>query len=290
MKARDRILVVDDDVKWLDTIRMILGEDYELNATTQPSEALSLAKAVLFDVAILDQRLSPDLSGVELLSKIRESSPTLRGIILTGYPDVDDAVGSLQSGAVDYISKGRRDLVSQLRTRVAKALTPNLNVMAVSSLMRKGECAELEFKSTARWDMRQNKVNRDLEGVIVKTVCAFLNTEGGGTLLIGVDDAGNAIGLESDYRTLKRQDRDGYENFLTTLLLGAYGKDVSPHLRIDFQEVEGQDVCRISVTVAPRPVFVPDGLGGEHLYIRTGNSTRQLSTREAIDYCRTRWK
>jgi hypothetical protein len=35
---------------------------------------------------------------------------------------------------------------------------------------------------------------------------------------------------------------------------------------------------------------VQDGTGGEHLYVRAGNSTRQLSTREAVEYCRTRWK
>src|SRR6185369_9209029 len=150
MPQRDRILVIDDDVKWLETVQMILGADYELNVTTEPAEALSLVRSTSFSVAIVDQRLSPDLSGVNLLGKLRESSPSLRGIILTGYPDLEDAVGSLQSGAVDYISKGKRDLASQLRIRVARALAPNPRGQPITALMQRGEGSDLEFKSTAR--------------------------------------------------------------------------------------------------------------------------------------------
>ena len=287
---RDRILVVDDDRRWLENVRMMLGDEYELELTTQPSRALALVKSISFSLAILDQRISPDVSGVELLVQLQEIRPALRGIILTGYAEIEDAVESMQTGATDYISKGKRDLKGQLRLRVAKALAPNPRERPLAALLQKGESSELEFKASARWDTRLNKMNRDLEGVIVKTVCAFLNSEGGGTLLIGVDDSGTPVGLEQDYKTLKRQDRDGFETFLMTLLVGAYGKDVSPHLRVDFHDIDGRDVCRVSVTLAPRPVFVPDGSGGENLYIRIGNATRQLSTREALDYCKTLWK
>jgi predicted HTH transcriptional regulator len=172
---------------------------------------------------------------------------------------------------------------------VAKALAPNPYEQPLAALLQQGESAKLEFKSSARWDKRLNRLNHDLESVVVKTVCAFLNSEGGGTLLLGVDDSGTVVGLQEDYKTLKKQNRDGYENFLTTLLLGAYGKDVSPHLRIDFHDVDGHDVCRISVTLAARPVFFSDG-SGEHFYIRAGNSTRLLTSREVLEYCRTRWK
>jgi type I restriction enzyme R subunit len=48
-------------------------------------------------------------------------------------------------------------------------------------LIRANESATLEFKSSARWDMRQNKPNKAMEETIVKTVAAFLNSETGGT-------------------------------------------------------------------------------------------------------------
>jgi hypothetical protein len=85
------------------------------------------------------------------------------------------------------------------------------------------------------------------------------------------------------------QDRDGFENFLTTLLLNAYGKDSSPLIRITFHEVDSKEICRVFAKPSPKPVFVKDDKG-EHLYIRAGNSTRQLTTREALDYCKVRWQ
>src|ERR1700740_1713686 len=174
---RDRILVVDDDVKWLENLSMFLGDDYDLALTTDPAEALALMKSTTFALVILDQRISPDVSGVDLLVRMKEIRPALRGIILTGYADLDDAVESMQTGAFDYLSKGKRDLGAQLRQRVAKALAPNPYEQPLAALLQQGENAKLEFKSTARWDMRLNRVTRDLELVIVKTVCAFLNSE-----------------------------------------------------------------------------------------------------------------
>lgn len=97
------------------------------------------------------------------------------------------------------------------------------------------------------------------------------------------------LGLQRDYKTLgKKQDRDGFENWLTTLLLDSYGKDVSSFLTVAFHEIGEQDVCRVIVRASSRPVFVEQG-EAEHLFIRTGNSTRLLSTKEALEYCKKRW-
>jgi hypothetical protein len=171
-----------------------------------------------------------------------------------------------------------------------RELAPKPGDKEVVSLIARGESVELEFKSSARWDMRQDKPNKEMEAVIVKTVASFLNGEAGGTLLIGVDDDGAVLGLQHDYKTLgRKQDRDGFENWLTTLLLDAYGKDTSPLIRITFHEVDSKEVCRVIALPSGKPVFVRDDKA-EHLYIRTGNSTRLLSTREAIEYCKIRWK
>jgi hypothetical protein len=171
-----------------------------------------------------------------------------------------------------------------------RELAPKPGDQEIAALIAKGESAELEFKASARWDMRQDKPNKEMEAVIIKTVASFLNAEAGGTLLIGVEDNGNVLGLQHDYKTLgRKQDRDGFENWLTTLLLDAYGKDTSPLIRITFHEVESKEVCRVIAQPSPKPVFVRDDKA-EHLYIRTGNSTRLLSTREAIEYCKMRWR
>jgi hypothetical protein len=169
-----------------------------------------------------------------------------------------------------------------------KAFAPKSADAQLAAEIAAGESTGLEFKSSARWDFKENRINKVLEQVILKTVAAFLNTDGG-TLLIGVDDGGKVVGLEHDYRTLgKKQNRDGYENWLTTLLLEEFGKDSAPLVEIRFYEPEGKDVCRVSSKPSPKPVYVKEG-NAEHLYIRAGNSTRQLTTREAVDYCKRRW-
>jgi hypothetical protein len=159
----------------------------------------------------------------------------------------------------------------------------------IAALIAKGESNQLEFKSSARWDFKQGKQNKVMEDIVVKTIAAFLNTDGG-NLLIGVDDERNVIGLDHDYKLFGKKDsRDAYENFLTTLLLNSLGKDTSVLISISIHQLDGKDVARVTTKPSPKPVFVKEEKY-EHLYIRAGNSTRLLSTREAIDYCKIRWQ
>ncbi len=169
-----------------------------------------------------------------------------------------------------------------------REFVPKPGDQKIAALIAKGESNTLEFKATARWDIKQNKQNKAMEDVVVKTVAALLNTEGG-NLLIGVDDERNMLGLDQDYKLFGKKDsRDAYENFLTTLLLNNFGKDTSALISISIHELDGKDVARVAAKPSPKPIFVKDGTG-EHFYIRAGNSTRLLSTREAIDYCKMHW-
>ncbi|MEQ9239094.1 MAG: putative DNA binding domain-containing protein [Coleofasciculus sp. E2-BRE-01] len=177
-----------------------------------------------------------------------------------------------------------------------KTFTPLTGDAEIIDLINQGESAELEFKSSARWDMRENKKNKAMEQVILKTVAAFLNAHHGGTLLIGVKDEGKIIGLNHDYQTVQKKNRDGYELFLTNdLLLKELGKDIAPYIHITFHEIEGKDICRISLDPSPRPVYVKlkdakSGQTKECLFIRTGNLTSQLDTpSEILNYCQNRW-
>ena len=151
-----------------------------------------------------------------------------------------------------------------------------------------GESGNLEFKSSARWNLKENRADKVMEQIVVKIAAGFLNVESGGTLLLGVDDSGNILGLENDYKTSGKKNRDSYENWLTTTLLGEFGKDSSPLIRITFHDTDGKDVCQLVLKPSPRPIFVKEGYA-EHLYIRTGNSTRLLTSREAVEYCKQRW-
>jgi predicted HTH transcriptional regulator len=140
--------------------------------------------------------------------------------------------------------------------------------------------------------MGENRPNESLKYSVIKTVAAFLNSNGG-TLLIGVDDERHVVGLRGDYSHFKKRDvRDAFENWLNTLLINHFGKPASRLYAVTFHDVEGQDVCRIEVQPSPDPVFF-DEKGGKpaRLYIRTGNASRALDDpREIADYSRHRWR
>ena len=172
----------------------------------------------------------------------------------------------------------------------------------ISALIALGESAELEFKSTARWDMKEQKANPLLEKVIIKTVAGFLNSERSGTLLIGVEDDGAVCGIQMDYKTFAKaeaQNEDGYELWLMRLLLNAYGQEFARYLHVTFHQVNRPNshprtVCKIIVDPAPAPVVTDEanpksGAKEEVFYLRTGNATNRLSLREAINYCLRRW-
>lgn len=167
------------------------------------------------------------------------------------------------------------------------SVVPNSVELEIRELLAAGENAKVEFKSSARWDLRENKRNPVMEQIILKTVAAFLNSDGG-TLLLGVSDDGTAVGLEHDYQTLQKKNADGYELFLSDLLFGHFGKNISPFIRMSFHQFDGKDVGLVTVQPAPSPIWVKEGVD-EHLYIRAGNSTRRLSTREALAYCKSRF-
>jgi Alw26I/Eco31I/Esp3I family type II restriction m6 adenine DNA methyltransferase len=158
------------------------------------------------------------------------------------------------------------------------------------------ESSTLEFKSTARWDVGKNQKNPEMEQVILKAIASFLNTEKGGTLLIGVTDDKEIIGLDLDYQTFSKPNkRDAYQLFLINdLLLRELGKDLATLIDVTFHEVERKDVCRITVKPSPRPVFIEVKAKGEKkqrcLFVRSGNLTSKLTIDEEIEnYCKSRW-
>ena len=151
-----------------------------------------------------------------------------------------------------------------------------------------GETGRVEFKSSLRWDHEARSVNRNLETAAVKAIAGFLNGKGG-SLILGVDDLGGVIGLERDFGTLRRTDRDGYEQYLMGVVKKRLGGDLCPLIHLVFARVEGRDVCRVVVEPSHRPVYLEEA-GSVRLYLRTGNSTRGLDVREAVDYVARRWR
>ena len=105
MKEKNHILVVDDEIDFLDIISKILRiKGYEVAVAASAGEAVSLAKERFYHVAILDISL-PDTKGTELLSTLLELHPDMVAIMLTGHSSVKNVTESLNRGAFAYLEK-----------------------------------------------------------------------------------------------------------------------------------------------------------------------------------------
>ncbi len=105
MDETSRILVVDDD----ENIRKVLtaifeDEKYIVESVGTAKGAIDKFKKRFYNIALIDIKL-PDMEGIDLLTKIKDTTPRMRKIIITGYPTLQNAVDALNRGADAYILK-----------------------------------------------------------------------------------------------------------------------------------------------------------------------------------------
>ena len=155
-------------------------------------------------------------------------------------------------------------------------------------LIKEGEGFFTEFKETMRYDGRKGEISKELEKVIVKTIVGFLNANGG-TLIIGVNDNGNIIGLENDYKTLPKKDKDGFENHVSMLVKTMIGLAFTKYVTVSFEEVENKEICLVTVNEGHKPAYLKNGDNKEDFYVRVGNSTQPYSMSEASEYIKSKW-
>ncbi|MCX6283302.1 MAG: ATP-binding protein, partial [Bacteroidetes bacterium] len=141
----------------------------------------------------------------------------------------------------------------------------------LAGIIGMGEGHDLEFKSTLRWDLRAGKTNQQVERASLKTISAFLNSNGG-ILLIGVRDDGSVEGIESD----RFPNNDKFLLHLWTLIRTSFGTDVSPIIKATLEAVEGKTVCSVKCNRSGRPVFLRQPGFEEEFYIRVGPGTIAL--------------
>ena len=162
------------------------------------------------------------------------------------------------------------------------------------AMIKKGETEFVEFKSSLRYDYREEKVNKVLEDVILKSIAAFANAKGG-TLFIGVNDNLDVIGLQNDFNTLKKQDVDYFELHLRKLINNQYGiAFANEHLSITFPKISGHIICVIRVILSASPLFLKvrnkQGQEVEKFYVRSGNASQEISSlKEINEYTKKRF-
>ena len=105
MGGNVRILVVDDEKGVRNVLATVLEkEGYVVDTAQNGKEAIKKSNATLYDLALIDIRL-PDMEGTELLSAMKETTPKMVKIIVTGYPSLENAIEATNKGADAYILK-----------------------------------------------------------------------------------------------------------------------------------------------------------------------------------------
>lgn len=229
------------------------------------------------------ERNADPLSSIEyVMTEFTEvmSGQVNQNNIILFYAEIGAMLGLLSLGFYQMLHRRLADL-DALKAELDKDLP---------SIIRQGEGPLLEFKSSLRWDFQETRTNRALEGVIMKTLAGFFNSYIGGTLLIGIADNGEILGLEKDYQTLKKPDQDGFEQTLMTAISTHLGADLCPLVHVLFHKLNDKDVCRVIVSPANRPVFLSLVNNTPKFFVRTGGGTRDLNVQEALEYVAGRWK
>jgi type I restriction enzyme R subunit len=156
-------------------------------------------------------------------------------------------------------------------------------------LIQRGESKTLEFKSTLRWNLKEDR--RDDKAVthaVLKTIAAFLNTEGG-DLLIGVADDRSIVGIERD----QLENDDKFMLHLAQVVRNGLGDRASTCIDPKTQVVNGKTVCVVSCQRSPEPVFLKwkgmEAAADGDFFVRSGPGTVKLNPESTKEYIRTRF-
>ncbi len=290
--SQGRVMLVDDthDQRVM-LAGLLVDEGYEVRTASTRTDALQLIESERFDVAVLDVRLDEsdeeNVEGLLLMRDINALAPDVPVIILTGHPSVSVIKEALRRGengvppAFDFLEKAESD---QLPIYVGRAIEKR---ESVQTLISQGEGDRIEFKSSARWDIKEGHLSKEIELAAATAVAGMLNSKGG-HLLIGVADDGRILGIEQDQQHVHRRNQDGYQLMLLELLKTYLGIEAVTCVRLRFEQVGDQCVCVLAIAPSPAPIFLKTA-EESRLCVRVGNSTRKLDVKEALSYIKQRW-
>jgi hypothetical protein len=195
------------------------------------------------------------------------------------------SLGAFVSSVIGYIylKTEKKNPMNYFVNRFIKR-NPNLFIQQIDSpeevleLIKQGEKKSLEFKSTLRINLHTKEHDKKIEHSVLKTIAGFLNSSGG-TLLIGVDDAGKIIGIKND----NFESSDKFNLHFTNLIKQYIGKKYFRFLNFELVRINDKSVLKVDCFKSNKPVFLKFGESEEY-YIRTGNQTIQISGSELVEY------
>jgi hypothetical protein len=190
-----------------------------------------------------------------------------------------------------YIKNGKMVVISNLMDRFVES-NPKLfgselidrGSEEIATLVKKGEGSKLEFKSSLRTNMFTKSVDKRVEHSVLKTITSYLNSNGG-TLLIGVSDKGEILGVDGEgFSSVDRLNLH-----FTNLIKDHVGNEYLPFIKSGLVRVGDKNVLKVDCVKSQRHVFLKHG-EEEEFYVRNGPSSTKLLGSELVDYIRHNFK
>lgn len=157
--------------------------------------------------------------------------------------------------------------------------------LAIERIIEEGENEWVEYKSTVRTNLATGETDKRMEKAVLKTIVAFLNSEGG-TLLIGVADDGSIIG--ADVASFDNS-KDKMGLHLSNIISAQIGSSFLPYISTTMVDFDGKTVIRVKCDPCKRPVFLKEGKI-EIFFVRRGPQTEELTGNTLLNYVNSRRK
>lgn len=153
----------------------------------------------------------------------------------------------------------------------------------LTAIIAGGEADRVEFKSTLRINLHTQQRDARMEDTVIKTIAGFLNTHGG-TLIIGVADDGNPVGIDAD----GFENEDKMSQHLANLVNDRIGAKAWASIHANFDDYSGVRVLSVRCEAAQSASYVKEGKTGA-FYVRAGTSTVALPVDQIAEYVKQRF-
>lgn len=191
---------------------------------------------------------------------------------------------SLKKGKVFFISTLLEQFVEKNKGLLGLDSNEENYPDIIKELIKRGESHKLEFKSTIRKNLHTNNFDKNIEHAVLKTISAYLNSEGG-TLLVGVNDNGEIIGIGAD----DFPNKEHANRHLNNLITNQIGAEFMPFIKTEILDVDGKIMVKIDCKPSNKEVFLKSG-NDEEFYVRRGSLSMPISGSSLLSYIETKFR
>lgn len=190
----------------------------------------------------------------------------------------------------EFLKLRRRTIADEINTFLKNILPDKIISVGISELIKQEESDRLEFKSTFTYNLENQSTDKNLKHSVLKTIIGFMNSSGG-TLIIGVSDDHQIIGLEKDYEINWKHNKDGFILDFRQYLTENLGQNnLSKYIQYQFHKVDGKEILEVNVIKSLAPFYIKKD-NKKVLYYRDENRTDYFEDPEEIQkYMAQNWE